>query len=106
MYVFIDGKKIDVFSHFKTMDDGFSTAKYCSIILFTTKSKNDHSYLKKRWDLDFYKKSLEKTHSSVQLGVMKSSGLTISAWPEASHCLGVTGLRPLPPRRLRVWSRN
>ena len=41
MYVFIDGKKI-VFSQFKTMDDGFSTAKYCSIILFTTKRKNDH----------------------------------------------------------------
>ena len=39
------------------MDDSFSTAKYCSIILFTTKSKNDHSYLKKRWDLDFYKQT-------------------------------------------------
>lgn len=30
----------------------------------------------------------------------------MAAWPEASHCFGVTGLRPRPPRRLRLWVRN
>lgn len=49
---------------------------------------------------------IEGTYWGFQPGVIKSSGLTMAAWPEASHCFGVTGLRPRPPRRLRLWVRN